>query len=381
MKFTSRSQIESLGHFQGGDLWISSLYLDTDKSRLTRKEIALALKNLLNEARGKLEPMDIAKANKDSLSQDLEKIGAFAGQSILSSNAPGLAAFSCTGAGLWQDFTLPRAPRNHLMFEKGAYLRPLTVILDDFHPICVLILERQEARWYSVFMGEIGLLNQLASDVPSRVREGGFEGTEARRIERHIDNHLHDHFKKAAQMTFELSKKNPFDWLFLGCKDEYRPVFEPLLHPYLLERLKGHFKVDGNESEPKVLKQAMEIEQALRQSEEAALGQNLVTELEKGGRAVSGLREVLRKLNVHEVQTLVLNRNFTQEGLACPKCHFLYLDEIRCPNCQIKTDKVIDIVHEGVHSAMDHKGQVRYLTPPSKLDRFGEIGAFLRFKS
>jgi peptide subunit release factor 1 (eRF1) len=255
------------------------------------------------------------------------------------------------------------------------------VILDEFHQICALVLERQEARWYSVFMGEIVLLDRIASEVPGRVREGGFEGTEGRRIERHIDAHLHDHFKKAAQTTFELSKKNRFDWFFLGCQDEYRPVFEPLLHPYLLEKLKGHLKVDGNESEPKVLKQAMEIEQSLRLAEEAALSQSLVSELEKGGRAVSGLKDVLYKLNVHEVQTLVLSRNLTREGRVCPKCRFLYVDDLRCPNCEVKTDKVADIVHEGVHSAMDHKGQVRYLTPPSKLERFGDIGAFLRFKS
>ncbi len=381
MKFTSRSQVEALAHFQAGDLWVSSLYLDTDKSRQTRKEIGLALKNLLSEGRARLESLDIAKANEDSLSQDLEKIGRFANQSILSTNGAGLAAFSAAGAGFWQDFTLPRSPRNHLIFEKGAYVRPLTVILDEFRRICTLILERQEARWYGVFMGDINLVDQIKSDVPSRVREGGFEGTEARRIERHIDAHLHDHFKKAAQTTFELFKKNQFDWLFLGCKEEYRSEFEPLLHPYITERLKGRFKVNSCESEDKVLKQTMEIEAELRRAEEAALSQSLVSEIEKGGRAVSGLREVLRGINVHEVQTLVLNRNFSQEGFVCPKCHFLYVDEVRCPNCQIKTDKVLDVVHAGVHATMDHKGQVRYVTRPSKLERYGEIGAFLRYKT
>ena len=381
MKFTSRSQVEALAHFQAGDLWVSSFFLDTDKGRQARKEIGLALKNLLSEARGNLESLDIAKANKDSLSHDLEKIGAFAGQAILSPGSPGLAAFSCCGAGFWQDFSLPRAPRNHLIFDRGPYVRPLTVILDEFHGICALILERQEARWYRVVMGEISLVDRLASDVPSRVREGGWQGYESKRIERHIDAHLHDHFKRAAQLTFDLFKKDHFDWLFLGCKEEYRSEFEPLLHPYLQERLKGRLKVNSYESEDKLLKQAMDIEAALQQAEETALSQILVSELEKGGRAVSGLREVLHKLNIHEVQTLVLNRNFSQPGRVCPKCRFLYLDEVRCPNCQIKTNKVLDVVHEGVHAAMDHKGQVRYVTRPSKLERFGEIGAFLRFKS
>jgi peptide subunit release factor 1 (eRF1) len=230
-------------------------------------------------------------------------------------------------------------------------------------------------------MGEINLIDRMTSDVPSRVREGGWQGYESKRIERHIDAHLHDHFKKAAQTTFELFKKNQFHWLFLGCKEEYRSVFEPLLHPYLKERLKGRLKVNSSESEDKILKEALEIEKSLRQEDEAALAQSLVSELEKGGRAVSGVREVLRKLNVYEVQTLVLNRNFSQEGRSCPKCHFLYIDEQRCPNCDVKTDKILDVVHEAVHVAMDHKNQVRYITPPSKLNRYGEIAAFLRYKT
>jgi hypothetical protein len=381
MKFTSRSQIEDLGHFKTDDLWISSFYLDTDKSRQTRKEIGLELKNLLNEGRTRLASLDLAKAKKGSLARDLEKISQFAGQAILATNGAGLAVFSCAAANFWQDFTLPRAPRNQLIFERNPGVRPLTVILDEFHSICALILARQEARWFSIFMGDISLVDHLTSDVPSRVREGGWQGYESKRIERHIDAHLHDHFKKAAQMTFELFKKNQFDWLFLGCKEEYRSEFEPLLHPYLQEKLKGHLKINSYENDDKILKQAMEIERTQRLADEAALSQSLVSEVEKGGRAVSGLREVLRKLNVHEVQTLVLNRNFSHEGRVCPKCHFLYVDELRCPNCEIKTDRVVDIVHEGVHTAMDNKGQVRYVTRPSKLERYGEIGAFLRFKS
>jgi peptide subunit release factor 1 (eRF1) len=229
-------------------------------------------------------------------------------------------------------------------------------------------------------MGEISLLDSLKSDVPSRVREGGWQGYESKRIERHIDAHLHDHFKKASLKTFGLFKKNQFDWLFVGCKEEYRSDFEPLLHPYLKERLKGWLKPDSNNSEDKILKQALEMERKLKVEEEAALAQTLVSELEKGGRAVSGMKEVLRKLNTWEVQSLILSRNFAAEGTACPKCRYLYVDEVRCPVCQVKTERVQDIVHESVHAALDKKVQVKYVTPPSKLDRYGKVGAFLRFK-
>jgi peptide subunit release factor 1 (eRF1) len=381
MKLTSRRQIEELGRFRADDHWVSSLYLDTDKSRQTRKEIGLELKNLLNEGRARLAAKDMAKSVKESLGQDLDKLNDFAGQAILAANSAGQAIFSCAAKNFWQDFSLPRAPRNNLVFERGPYIRPLTVVLDEFHSICALILDRQEARWYGVFMGDIGAIEKITSDVPSRVREGGWQGYESKRIERHIDAHLHDHFKKAAQTTFDLFKKNQFEWLFLGCREEYRADFEPILHPYVRERLKGYLKINSYENDDKILRQSLEIERTLQLAEEAALSQSLVSEVEKGGRAVSGLREVLRKLNVHEVQTLVLNRNFSQEGMLCPKCGFLYVDEARCPNDEIKTNKVADVVHEGVHAAMDNKGLVRYLTPPSGLEHYGKIGAFLRFKA
>jgi len=379
MKFSSQTQIQALARLKSDSLMMTSFYLDTDKSRLSKKEIAVSFKNLLNKGRCQIEAVDASRVRKESLGRDLDKIGRFGAQSLPLHNAPGLAIFSCSGANFWQDMALPRAPRNHVFFDRNPYVRPLTSILDEYHHICALILERQEARWYNVFMEEIGLLEKLSSDVPSRVREGGWQGYESKRIERHIDAHLHDHFKKAAQKTFGLFKKGRFDWLFLGCKEEYRSHINPLLHPYLKERLRGWLKTNSSDSEDRILRQAVEIEIKLKKEEEAALAQKLVAEIEKGGRAVSGMKEVLRRLNVVEVRTLVLTRNFSREGRVCPKCRFLYLEELRCPVCQVKTDKVPDIVHESVHAAMDKKSAVRYVTAPSKLDRYGKIGAFLRY--
>jgi len=381
MKSLSPGQIRVLAGFKSENLSTTSFYLDTDKSRQTKKEIAVSFKNLLNEGRTRLESMDLSRTRKQSLLQDLDKIGRFGTQSLPAWNAAGLAIFACTGAKFWEEMALPRAPRNHFIFDRSLYVRPLASILDEYRHICALLLDRQEARWYEVFMGEISLVDSLKSDVPSRVREGGWQGYESKRIERHIDAHLHDHFKKASLKTFELFKKNRFDWLFLGCKEEYRSDFEPLLHPYLKERLKGWLKTDSNNTEDKILKQTLEMGKKLKAEEEATLAQSLVSELEKGGRAVSGMKEVLRKLNTWGVQSLVLSRNFSAEGRTCPKCHYLYVDEVRCPVCQVKTEKVQDIVHESVHAALDKKVQVRYITPPSKLDRYGKIGAFLRFKA
>src|SRR4030065_289494 len=232
MKFTSPAQIRALADFRSESLLTTSFFLDTDKSRQTKKEIAVSFKNLFSDGRTRLEAMDLSKAKKESLLRDLEKISRFGAQRL--------------------------------------------------------------AAWSA---GALGLLDSLKSDVPSRVREGGWKGYESKRIERHIDAHLHDHFKKASLKTFDLFKKNQFDWLFISCKEEYRSDFEPLLHPYLKERLKGWLKTDSNHSGDKILKQSLEMERSLKAEEETTLAQSLVSELEKGGRAVSGIKEGLSKLN------------------------------------------------------------------------------------
>ncbi|HUT07384.1 MAG TPA: hypothetical protein VMY15_00945, partial [Candidatus Latescibacteria bacterium] len=75
MKFQSRSQIEVLTKFKGqGDL-VTSFFLNTDKGRLNRKEIQLALKNLLSGAKAQVEALDASRERIESLERDLALIG------------------------------------------------------------------------------------------------------------------------------------------------------------------------------------------------------------------------------------------------------------------------------------------------------------------
>jgi len=381
MKLSSLKQIESLSKFKSDSFLTTSFYLKTDKSNMTKKEIALSSKNLLSNGRSQLEQMEMSKDKKESISRDLEKIILFCSKRLSSHNFPGLAIFSCSGQDFWELFTLPTSPRNRIIFDQNPYVRPLSAILDQHHRIFALTFDRREAKWYDIFMGEISLLENLKEDVPSNVREGGWEGYESKRIERHIATHLHDYFKKIAQKTFKLFKKNNFDWFFLGCREKYCSDIEQLLHPYLKTRLKSWLKAMPSDSPATVLKESLGLEKKLKKGEEDEIVHKLVSELEKGGLATSGLKRTLRSLNRGEVQTLITTRYFSKPGRICPKCNFLYIDELRCPSCKRKTDPLVDVIDEAVEAAMDKSCQVRHIVSPSKLDRFGKIGSFLRYKT
>lgn len=379
MKLYSREQIESLSKFQSENFLTTSFYLDTDKSRMTKKEVALSARNLIRSGKLRLDAMDISKTKKSSVDQDLDKIKKFCSQNLNSYKYPGLAIFSCARQEFWQVFNLPHSPRNRLIFDNDPYVRLLSSILGEYHHIFVLTLDRREAKWYDTTMGNISLLDTMVGDVPSKVREGGWEGYESKRIERHIATHLHDFFKKAAKRTFTLFKKNHFDWIFLGCNDEYYSEFEPLLHPYLKKRLKGRIKTNPGDSTDKVLRASQALEKKLQKQEEDTLITLFISELKRGGRAISGLKNTLKCLNRGEVQTLLVTSNFTQPGRYCPKCQFIYRDELRCSSCRRKTEPSMDIIDEAVEAALEKNGQVKHITPPSRLNRYGKIGAFLRY--
>lgn len=381
MKFTSPSQNEVLVQIKTHPFQATSFYLNTDKSQQPLKAINAAYKALLNQARLEVEQKNLPKEVKKSLSDDLEKISQFCTQRLNSWKAPGLALFSCSGQNFWQELELPHGPRNRIVQDFDFYTRPLSAILEKFKKLCAFLIKRKEARWYEIYMGEIRLLDSLTSDVPKKVKMGGFEGYESKRIERHIEAHLLEHFKKSAQKTFEILKQNHFDWLFVGCDDQFYPQLEPLFHSYVKEKLKGRIKARPGTEESKILKECLELEEKLKKKEEEELVKKFVSELERGGRAVSGLSDTLRKINSYEVQNLLITHNFSKPGKVCPQCHALYLNEDLCPSCQIKTELTADIVDEAIELALNKNIPVFQITPPSRLEHYGNIGAFLKYKS
>ncbi len=381
MKFTSSAQAEALAVMKTHPYQATSFYLDTDKGQQSLKAINAAYKGLLNQARLQLEAKDMSREVKKSLLDDLEKIAQFCTNRLNSWKPPGLAVFCCSARNIWQELELPHGPRNRLIQDFDFYTRPLSAILEKFKKLCAFLINRREACWYEIHMGDIRLLDSLSSEVPKKVRKGGFEGYESKRIERHIDALLLEHFKKAAQKTFDILKQNHFDWLLLGCDDQFYPQLEPLFHSYVKEKLKGRIKARPGTEISRVLQECLDLEDRLKREEEANLVKSFVAELERGGLAVAGLADTLRKLNSYEVRHLLITHNFSKPGRVCPGCHGLFLNEESCPACKVKTEVVADVVDEAIEVALNRNIPLTQVGSPNRLEHYGNIGAFLKYKS
>jgi peptide chain release factor subunit 1 len=379
MKLVSRDQAEKLARFKSDKFLTTSFFLDTDKSRRTKKEIVVSAKNLVSSGRERLAGLDASKDARASLERDLAAIEAFVVQNMRTS-AAGSALYANSGAGLWEVFDLPEAPKDRLVFDRTPYVLPIALILDQYRKMIVLVLDQREAEWYEYCMGGLTALAKLSSEVPKRLK-GGVLGRDLKHPERRFEALLLGHYKRVAQQTMDLFQKNHYDGVFVGCHDGTCAELEPVLHTYVKDRLRGRIKVTPGDSQDRILKESQALERELRRKDEDARIGRFLSELEKGGRAAAGLRESLKHLNTGKVQELLVTRGFAAPGTACPRCRFLYLDELRCPSCDRKTNPVLDVVDEAVQKAWEKRDVVSHITPPSKLDRFGKVGAFLRFKA
>ena len=186
MKFSSRAQVESLSRFRSEKFLTLSFFLDTDKHRLSKKEILVSAKNLLADARTRLDGPGHRQGEEGLAWRPTWTPSRTSWPRTPGRTAPDWPSMPAPGRSFWKVLSLPEAPRNRVVFDRNPYVRPLTLILDEFQRLIAFLIDRREAKWYAVVMGEITLLDEMKTDVPKKVKGGG-EREEARRIERHVE--------------------------------------------------------------------------------------------------------------------------------------------------------------------------------------------------
>lgn len=357
----------------------TSLYLDLSSPRFTTKDAEIVLKGLLKEKRQELDGLPASREDKQSVADDLEKLSRFGGTELDRKGAKGLAVFSSSAAKVWETFPLPGPVTNVLRVDKGPYIRPFTMLLDEYERYCTVLVDRERARVFAVAMGEIEEQSQLLDDVPGKVRASGWGGYDERRIERHIEDHVHRHLKRAADVTYDLFQRKKFDRLILGGRAEVLADFEKVLHSYLKERISARVSMDASVSLEEALKKTMEVHRQIEERSDRELVQKLIENAKAGGLGVLGLRATLGALRRNQVHTLVLEMDYFEKGVVCDACGFIGTDEKKCPVCGTDTRPVADVVEEAIREALRHDAKVAHVGPAAGLANDGRIGAVLRF--
>ena len=376
----SRVQIRELAEFQDDKHCAVSFYFQPfTPSNKAHKEDAILIKDLVREALRNLE----GKGRKDCARSDMDRILRLAGE-LRSNGTHGKAVFACASQGIWREYDLPaRLPGTRLFVDSHFHLKPLAHLLGAFPQLGVVLVDRHRARLFDLRLGELTEREGLFQPLSRKGRSDGYAGYDGGHAQRRVDDETRHHFKAVGDVLKQSLEKGLFEKWILGCQDVHRSQLQPQLHPYVSQALLGRFQADMAHITPhEIHTQAQQIVERWQSDRCRDLVNQVLSQARGSGRGVTGLRRVLRSLELGEVQTLLLGENFQAHAVECSGCGHLDAHLISfCPVCGRATQEVVDVGEAILPWVIRRDIETFYVKDDPEFDKVGNIAALLRFRS
>ena len=187
------------------------------------------------------------------------------------------------------------------------------------------------------------------------------------------------HFKNVAETLKELLEKGVFEKWILACQDAHRSLFEPQLHPYVSQALIGRFHADlGHVTNDEIRTQAQPMLDHWQADRRRERVNQVLSQARSNGRGVTGLRRVLRSLELGEVQTLLLGENLQGHAVECIACGHIDAHLVSyCPVCGRATQEIVDVGEAILPWVVRRDIETFYVKDDAEFDKVGNIAALL----
>jgi peptide chain release factor subunit 1 len=362
--------------FDGGGLPVVSMYVGVDVdpgSRAVRTRVA----SLTHQLRPLLEDGALAHAARVSLRSDLERIETAATQERW---APGTAAiFSCSGARLFEEVSLPRPVRDRVVADATPLVRPMLAVLDEYHRACVVVVDRESAGTWELYQGEMRPLAQVTDEVQRKRDYAGWHGLQERGVRNRAEELAKRHFRRVAGMVDDLCHRAGHDMVIVGGHREEVPRFVEVLPNELRSCVAGTFSVDPRTATAGTIRRcAAEIVERYERDEQRARVARVLDMAAAGGPAAVGLERCLWAGSVTAVQELLVEEGAGAPGVVCEHRHWLGAAGSRCPVCGARARPTPDVVDDLVEMVIDGGGSIEHVRAGTDLREL-TVAAALRF--
>src|SRR5262245_43674067 len=353
---------------------VLSVYLDVDQARAANlnREFEAAMK-----ARLRAIGQGLGEAERAAFHADAERVRRFV--AAYRPQAKTLVLFADDSADLFWSGELQVALPTDVRREPVPYMRPLLEAIDQHEPYGVILADKERARLFAVFLGEIGEEGEVLA--VGEVRHKKASGTDHLRSQMHFqrqdDLHVHWHLRQVAALMEDVARPYSIGRLILAGPVEATSELARVLSRALAERVVGTLRLPIDTPADGVLRQTLEIAgRAERQTEEKRVAEVL-------DHGVVGLEATLVALQEGRLHILVYADRLAVRGGECPRCHALFAaDSSRaCSYCCERLQSLDDVVGRTVARAREWGVRPEKVdgAPAARLRKAGGIGALLRF--
>jgi peptide chain release factor subunit 1 len=378
----TREQIRELAEFDDAQSGAVSFYFQPSTPRnKAHKEDTILVKDLAREALRALESND--KVKRESAAADIDRIMRLSA-TFRSNGTHAKAVFACAARNVWREYDLPPTlPRTHLFVDRHFHLKPLARLLGAFPRLGVVLVDRHKARIFDLRLGELTEREGFFQPLSRKGRSDGYAGYDGGHAQRRVDDEARQHFKTVADVLKDSLDKGSFEKWILGCQDAHRAQLEAQLHPYVSQALLGRFHADlGHVTRDEIRTQAEQIMNDWHNDRRRDLAAQAVSRARSNTRGVTGLRRVLRSLELGEIQTLLIGENFQAHAIECTGCGHLDAHLVSfCPVCGRATQEVVDVGEAILPWVIRRDIELFYMKDDAEFDKVGNIAALLRFRS
>ena len=377
----TREDIRELAQFQGNgaDCAISFYFQPPKPRNKSHREEAILAKDLVRHALREAEKNGRNGCARADLQRVLDLAAGLHGNQTRAK-----AVFACGSRNIWREFDLPPLlPDTQLFVNRRFHLKALAVVLGAQPRLWLTLVDRHRARFFDLHLDELKERESLFRTLPRRGRGDGFGGYDAGHAERSANDETLHHFKNVAECLKQGKEKGAFDSLIVGCQDINWHDFESHLHPYVKKRLLGRFVADvGTVTQEQVREQAARILRQSLDQHRHDLVSEVLSQARSNGRGVTGLRRVLRSLEMGEVQVLLMSENYSAHAVECSSCGHLDAHMVRyCPVCGRGTRELEDVCDAIIPAAIRRDVELLYVKEEPEFDHVGSIAALLRFRA
>jgi peptide subunit release factor 1 (eRF1) len=289
--------------------------------------------------------------------------------------------------GFFEQQELRLSMQNLCRWDFEFFLNPLAAATDDFERYGIVLVDRANARLFTVFLAAIQEVKWEGFDA-AKVRHIKAIGTDrwssASQIQRKADEQVRQNLRRTINELDSLVTTNRIDRLLLAGAPELLSDLRELLPKRLVLRVIGtlHLPIDAPVNE--VLNATLPITQNYERDSELQLVSEVTTSAAKARRAVVGLTNTLAKINESRVWQLIYSEDFHSCGFECLRCRALYsLERASCVYCGAALVSVTDVVEKAVEQAVRKNARIEIVRgeAAASLDNAGGIGAFLKART
>ena len=372
-------ELRDLAAFEAEKGCAVSLYLGLDPAAATSVgDLHTRLNSLLDEgakASG-ANARELSHEQRQGLHADFDRIRRYVEEELDREGAHGLAVFTAGLDNVWRALPLTEPVPDEIKVNRQLYLAPLVPLVGRGEGALVVVVGREQGRFYRLRAGRLEELADRFEEQPRRHDQGGWAQA---RLQRHVDALAQEHLRSVAAELDQLVRRLHGSQVVVVASDETWPEFSGLVSQETRAAIAGWTHAEAHAGPADLLAAATPVLERWRAAKESEAVDRWLDERGRSGKAAGGWHATLEAASDGRVELLLFQEGADRPAWRCPACSRVSAECGKCPLDGTSLDPHDEGLDLAVHRTLAHGGTVWSLRHRRDLEAVEGIGALLRY--